>query len=306
MPLVPAVCPNCKGTLEVNPSQDAAICRFCGTPFIVEKAINHYNTTNNFNANVVNYYGSSNFDFVIRGGVLEKYNGASTDVVVPDGIVEIGYRAFEGLRRIRSIQIPNSVTVIGSFAFIECQNLSKINIPDRCTTIGGSAFEHCNSLENIHIPNSVTTMGEKVFYECRNLKNVTLSNSLIEIGQECFFSCEKLDNIIIPSEVKKIGGMAFGHCNALTHINIPRSVNEMGYLTSYSYTTKFLTGCFAYCINLSYVDMPYDINILTLNHFDGCNKLSFKTKYYSCNSGKLKLTLAGKMAGLSLKELVYE
>ena len=54
MPLVPAVCPNCKGTLEVNPAQDAAICRFCGTPFIVEKAINQYNTTNNFNANVIN------------------------------------------------------------------------------------------------------------------------------------------------------------------------------------------------------------------------------------------------------------
>ena len=66
MPLVPAVCPNCRGTLEVNSAQDAAICRFCGTPFIVEKAINQFNITNNFNANVVNFYGGSNSDVTIQ------------------------------------------------------------------------------------------------------------------------------------------------------------------------------------------------------------------------------------------------
>lgn len=42
MPLVQAKCTNCGGVLEVDNSNDAAVCKYCGTPFIVEKAINNY------------------------------------------------------------------------------------------------------------------------------------------------------------------------------------------------------------------------------------------------------------------------
>lgn len=52
MPLVNAKCTNCGGTLTVDASKDAAICDFCGSPFIVEKAIQNYNyhITNNITA----------------------------------------------------------------------------------------------------------------------------------------------------------------------------------------------------------------------------------------------------------------
>ncbi len=43
---VPAACPKCGGQLEVDPTQEAAICKYCGTPFIVEKAIQNYNIAN--------------------------------------------------------------------------------------------------------------------------------------------------------------------------------------------------------------------------------------------------------------------
>ena len=42
MPLVKAKCTNCGGVLDVENSNEAAICQYCGTPFIVEKAINNY------------------------------------------------------------------------------------------------------------------------------------------------------------------------------------------------------------------------------------------------------------------------
>ena len=41
--LVPAVCTQCGASLEVDPSQEAAVCKYCNTPFIVEKAIQNYN-----------------------------------------------------------------------------------------------------------------------------------------------------------------------------------------------------------------------------------------------------------------------
>ncbi len=41
--LVPAKCTNCGGVLDVDPSQEAAVCRFCDSAFIVQKAIQNYN-----------------------------------------------------------------------------------------------------------------------------------------------------------------------------------------------------------------------------------------------------------------------
>lgn len=40
--LVPAVCTQCGAQLEVDPNQEAAVCKYCNTPFIVAKAINNY------------------------------------------------------------------------------------------------------------------------------------------------------------------------------------------------------------------------------------------------------------------------
>ena len=40
MPLVPARCTCCGAALTLDPSQEAAVCPYCNTPFIVEKAIN--------------------------------------------------------------------------------------------------------------------------------------------------------------------------------------------------------------------------------------------------------------------------
>lgn len=44
MALVAARCTQCNGEIEVDDTKEAGICRYCGTAFITEKAINYYNT----------------------------------------------------------------------------------------------------------------------------------------------------------------------------------------------------------------------------------------------------------------------
>ncbi len=50
MSLVKAQCTNCNGMLEVDSSKDAAICPHCGTPYIVDKAIQQFKI---YNTNVI-------------------------------------------------------------------------------------------------------------------------------------------------------------------------------------------------------------------------------------------------------------
>ncbi len=42
MPLIKAQCTNCNGLLEVDETKDAAICPYCGSAYVVEKAVNLY------------------------------------------------------------------------------------------------------------------------------------------------------------------------------------------------------------------------------------------------------------------------
>lgn len=49
MPLVAAKCTQCGANIEVDNSKEAGICKYCGTAFITEKAINNYITNNTYN-----------------------------------------------------------------------------------------------------------------------------------------------------------------------------------------------------------------------------------------------------------------
>ena len=45
---------------------------------------------------------SSN-DYIIENGVLKRYTGTGGDVVIPDGVTEIGSNAFDGVNIFRAV-----------------------------------------------------------------------------------------------------------------------------------------------------------------------------------------------------------
>ncbi len=62
MGLVPAKCPNCGAGIKVDPDGKAAICEYCGTPFIVEESIKNYYVTQNITQNVTVIKEGSEFE----------------------------------------------------------------------------------------------------------------------------------------------------------------------------------------------------------------------------------------------------
>ena len=71
------------------------------------------------------------YDFEINGTTLNKYNGRSASVIIPDGITSIGYSAFANCNCVEKILIPDGVTSIGYSAFKACPNLKMVIIPER-------------------------------------------------------------------------------------------------------------------------------------------------------------------------------
>lgn len=85
MALVAAKCTQCGANLEVDETKEAGICKYCGTAFITEKAINNYNINNTVHiqsgGNVINIIGENNsknyLELARRARQLGDINGAS-------------------------------------------------------------------------------------------------------------------------------------------------------------------------------------------------------------------------------------
>ena len=195
------------------------------------------------------------------------------DLVIPDGVKNIGRNAFYGCVELTSITIPDSVTTIGDWAFKECGGLTSITIPDSVTTIGDWAFDDCGSLtynvkdnkkylgnENnpyiylvgmidktatsVTIDNTCKFIGSEAFSFFDNLTNVTIPDSVTTIGNSAFYGCDKLTNVTIPDSVTTIGDWAFYGCDNLTSATIGNSVTAIG------------NSAFYGCDNLTSVTMP--------------------------------------------------
>lgn len=127
-------------------------------------------------------------EFAIEGGVLKKYNGNKSEVIIPNGVTTIGSFAFSDCSSITSITIPNSVNRIEFYAFRGCSGLKSITIPNSVTKIEHDAFNGCRSLTSIIIPNSVTTIGWGAFYDCSSLLKIYCEAETKPSGWDKYFS----------------------------------------------------------------------------------------------------------------------
>ena len=204
------------------------------------------------------------------------------EVVINDGVTNIGYRAFYDCPYLRSVNISNSVTSIGDYAFAKSgvrsitipnsvtsignyafygSDLASVIIPESVTSWGKYAFSNCNDLTSVTISEGVTSIGNGAFYGCYNLTSITIPNSVTSIGHGAF-SYTGLKSVTIPESVTSIGDGAFRECSGLTSVTIPNSVTSLGKETFYL------------CYSLTTVNIPNSVTSIEKGVFMECSKLT--------------------------------
>ena len=227
-------------------------------------------------------------DFQIEDGILIKYLGEGGEVVIPEGVTEIGSFAFENCTTLTKVTMPDSVIKIEESAFASCTNLENvvfssnlkeiglssfqdcglitIEFPDSLEIIGDSAFDNCTNITgDLIIPDSVSKLGNAAFRNCSSLDGILkISNSLTEIQDATFLNCEKLKGeLIIPDSVTSIGAMAFSSCKGFTGtLELPISLAYLGY------------GAFQNCTNLTGdLIIPNNVTCIEMSAFENCLSL---------------------------------
>ena len=198
------------------------------------------------------------YDYAFRG--LEKLE----EVILPEGLIEIGRESFENCTSLKSIKMPTTLEKVGYYAFngaslekvivvpekwasvevegaytglpralyIESENgikpLTELTLPEGVIKIGAFAFTNCKDLKSVKIPDSVTQIGEGAFQNCSSLQSITIGNGVESIGSFAFYECSVIESFSAPASLKSIGNYAFERCTSLKEVSLNEGLTEIG------------------------------------------------------------------------------
>jgi len=233
---------------------------------------------------------------------LEKVEIAEGATAVPHGSMNLdtygdtSYGCFENCTALKEVILPEGIVQIGSYAFYRCSSLEDIKLPSTLKTIGEKAFADCSSMKNIDMPEGVETLhfgvfsgtaiesvtipsglkkASRPFAGCETLKKVTFGPDMVKIpsgtthlleGIGIFEGCENLEEAVLPEGIEEIGYGAFSHCPSLKKINFPstlKSIDALAFEDTPSLTSvelneglKSLNGSCFKNSGLTYVKIP--------------------------------------------------
>ena len=194
----------------------------------------------------------------IRNGAFQNCKNI-TSLVIPDNVVSIGYCAFEGCVKLRSLTLGKSLTYMNAFGEGESsEKIQTVYISDLKWWCEFDRVEYDFEGEGPMFPNAKIYLNNQLL---TNLTSVTIPSGVTKIGSYTFCNCSKLTSVVVPSGVTEIGTGAFKNCTSLTNVSLPNSV------------TTIYSAAFEDCRKLSTITMPDSVENIETDAFVGCSSL---------------------------------
>lgn len=232
------------------------------------------------------------------------------DVVLPEGLISVGNRAFSGTAfsgslpstlktieayafgsssnssqgtSVTSVVLPADLETLGEGAFARCPNLTSVKIESATSQIGANAFSGCAKLTDVTIPDGTESLPNGIFADCSSLESIVLPSTLKSIGRYAF-SGAKLTSLTLPEGLLSIGGYAF-EGNNITKVVIPSNITEIAEMafskcrlleevTLPQSIVKIGNGAFIGDSKLISISIPDTVTTIGDGAFENCSKLT--------------------------------
>jgi len=202
--------------------------------------------------------------------INKNYSGYVTIPTTPKGfaVISVSNWALSECA-LKGVTVPEGVKEIGDRAFGFCYNLETISLPRTLTKIEYNILWYCPKLKSFRLPKSVTKCS-MTFGWCDDLSEITVEegNPVYDSRNNCNAIIEKTTNTllagckttIIPNSVKTLGVSCFSFLESLTEMQIPEGV------TSIRNQAFAVTG-------IASVTIPSTVRTIGEVAFDRCQKL---------------------------------
>lgn len=214
-------------------------------------------------------FGRTNIPQIISLGTITSIEGGENfinckklkNVNLPDTLINIGWRCFEGCDELETVTFNNVKTITGR-AFYNCTKLN-ITLPQSITSIEAQAFSECKSLSiDVNLPNLTTLASNSFSYSgitsVSNLGSITtIPGGSTAVGAFCH--CENLQSVVLPSTLVTIESGVFGYDTSLTTVTFNTGI------------TTIKNSAFSGCTSLVIEELSFP-NLTTLEGyaFAGC------------------------------------
>ena len=174
-----------------------------------------------------------------------------TAVFLPEGIEEIGYKAFVKCP-LTSLELPSTLRVLGNGAFARSNSgtpTTSTNKGIRQISIRNGDNEYFGSCggqaiydkterrlvavspfaTSLVIPEGCEEIGHTAFLRCTALREITFPSTLKALDDEAFAACTKLTKLDFSNtSLSFISEQAFCGCTSLTEVRFPATLTEIG------------------------------------------------------------------------------
>lgn len=103
-------------------------------------------------------------------------NSELEDIVIENGVKNLGFLSFAGCEDLKEIWLPDSIEDIDEQCFHNCRNLSKISLGSNLKGMDARAFAN-TAIEKLFLPVSVRFLGRQCFRGMDNLKEIVYEGS---------------------------------------------------------------------------------------------------------------------------------
>lgn len=165
------------------------------------------------------WYGDNNSEYYHFGGAFEKTQ--VTKITLPASIKTIEHHAFSRAQKLQEVVISEGVTEIGIQAFSFCPELTIVNIPSTVTILSRGLLRECPKLTTLTLHEGLTIIDWEALWDT-GLETLTIPSTCTELGYQAL-EIPNLKTLYVnvkePTDIQAIGyygngamnGTVFGH-----------------------------------------------------------------------------------------------
>ncbi len=254
-------------------------------------------------------------DLTVLIQVPAGYESESYDI--PNGVITIGWGAFDGCTNIKSIAIPEGVTSIHDQAFLNCNGITSFTLPESVVSVGELALASSN-LSEIYSLNPIAPEAKRYSfgYDPTNIilyvpkgsveayaaaEGWSVFTDIREIGAVYEFVVGDLKFTITSKEDNEVS-VGANSTEISGDITIPATVEFEG--VEYK-VTSLTTKAFNQCVELKSVVIPEGITAIPEEAFFNCYNMTSVTIPEGVSSiGKSAFTFCRAITILTIPESV--
>ena len=215
-----------------------------------------------------------------------------TEVIMNEGLTDIGENAFEYCEKLQTPVLPSTLTEIDGYAFMSCSGMSeKLTIPKNVKSISWYAFGWDFALTDIEFEpeSALDRIGYGTFAYC-GIEDFTIPGNVSTIAQDAFTGCDKLLTVTFEadSRLENLPAWCFSGADNLRRITFEegsalqtieaRACEGLLHLegVDFSGCKKLATidnYAFKSCISLGNLSIPETVNDIGRYAFYGCSQM---------------------------------